>query len=113
MDQTDRVVTNFNQITRVESGQATNRNSNKNGQLNKSDVSKENILANQSTNSTNTTGEASAASKRPKNTALKQQRLPAWQPILTAKTVLPLFFSIGVVFVVLGGVLLHYSNIVS
>ncbi len=47
------------------------------------------------------------------DTALKQQRLPAWQPILTAKTVLPLFFSIGVIFVVLGGVLLHYSNIVT
>ena len=47
------------------------------------------------------------------DTALKQQRLPAWQPILTAKTVLPLFFAVGVVFVVLGGVLLHYSNLVS
>jgi hypothetical protein len=53
------------------------------------------------------------ASKRPKNTALKQQRLPAWQPVLTAKNVLPLFFSVGVVFCVLGGVLLHYSNIVN
>jgi hypothetical protein len=39
--------------------------------------------------------------------------LPAWQPILTAKTVLPLFFIIGVIFVVLGGVLLHYSNLVN
>lgn len=47
------------------------------------------------------------------DTALKQQRLPAWQPILTAKTVLPLFFAIGVIFVVLGGVLLHYSDIVN
>lgn len=53
------------------------------------------------------------ASKKPKNTALKQQRLPAWQPILTAKTVFPLFFGIGVVFVALGGVLLHFSNIVN
>ncbi len=46
------------------------------------------------------------------DTALKQQRLPAWQPILTAKTVLPLFFVVGVIFVVLGGVLLYYSNLV-
>lgn len=53
------------------------------------------------------------ASKKPKNTALKQQRLPAWQPILTAKTVFPLFFGIGVVFVGLGGMLLHFSNIVN
>lgn len=53
------------------------------------------------------------ASKKPKNTALKQQRLPAWQPILTAKTVFPLFFGIGIVFVALGGVLLHFSNIVN
>jgi hypothetical protein len=44
---------------------------------------------------------------------LKQQRLPAWQPILTAKTVLPLFFAIGVIFVVLGGVLLHFSDTVN
>lgn len=53
------------------------------------------------------------ASKKPKNTALKQQRLPAWQPILTAKTVFPLFFGIGIIFVALGGVLLHFSNIVN
>ena len=39
--------------------------------------------------------------------------MPAWQPILTAKTVLPLFFVVGVIFVVLGGVLLHYSNLVN
>jgi hypothetical protein len=48
-----------------------------------------------------------------KDTALKQQRLPAWQPVLTAKTVFPLFFGIGVVFIILGAVLLNYSNLVS
>jgi len=53
------------------------------------------------------------SSKQPKNTALKQQRLPAWQPVLTAKTVFPLFFGIGVVFIVLGAVLLSYSNMVN
>ncbi|KAJ3091698.1 hypothetical protein HK102_013779 [Quaeritorhiza haematococci] len=36
------------------------------------------------------------------HTAFKQQRLKAWQPILTPKTVLPLFFAIGVVFIPLG-----------
>jgi len=65
-------------------------------------------------NSTSTSSDIEhKASKKPKITALKQQRLPAWQPILTAKTVFPLFFLIGVVFVTLGGVLLHYSNIVN
>ena len=44
------------------------------------------------------------------DTPLKQQRLPAWQPILTACTVLPLFFVIGVVFVILGSIILDYSN---
>lgn len=53
------------------------------------------------------------SSKQPKNTALKQQRLPAWQPVLTAKTVFPLFFGVGVVFIVLGAVLLSYSNLVN
>ena len=39
--------------------------------------------------------------------------MPAWQPVLTAKTVFPLFFGIGVVFIILGAVLLNYSNLVS
>jgi hypothetical protein len=34
-------------------------------------------------------------SKRPKDSKFKQQALPAWQPILTAGTVLPTFFVIG------------------
>ncbi|GAA6020294.1 hypothetical protein JCM8202_002612 [Rhodotorula sphaerocarpa] len=48
--------------------------------------------------------------KRPANTAFKQQRLKAWQPILTPATVLPTFFLIGVIFLPLGGVLLWGSN---
>ncbi|KAF2345002.1 CDC50/LEM3 family, partial [Trinorchestia longiramus] len=40
----------------------------------------------------------------------KQQRLPAWQPILTADTVLPAFFLIGLLFVPLGVALLLFSN---
>ncbi|XP_060556357.1 cell cycle control protein 50A-like isoform X3 [Ruditapes philippinarum] len=51
-----------------------------------------------------------AASRRPKDTKLKQQRLPAWQPILTAGTVLPAFFAIGLAFIPLGVVLLVTSN---
>lgn len=52
-------------------------------------------------------------SKRPANTAFKQQRLKAWQPILTPATVLPTFFLVGLIFVPLGGVLLWGSNQVS
>ncbi|KAG5933611.1 hypothetical protein E4U53_000933 [Claviceps sorghi] len=49
-------------------------------------------------------------SRRPPNTAFRQQRLKAWQPILTPKTVLPLFFSIGVIFAPIGGLLLYASS---
>jgi len=44
------------------------------------------------------------------DTAFKQQRLKAWQPILTPATVLPTFFLVGIIFVPLGGVLLWGSN---
>ncbi|KAI6710575.1 hypothetical protein JHW43_006905 [Diplocarpon mali] len=37
-------------------------------------------------------------------------RLKAWQPILTPKTVLPLFFAIGIIFAPIGGVLLWASS---
>ncbi|KAB7497305.1 Cell cycle control protein 50A [Armadillidium nasatum] len=40
----------------------------------------------------------------------KQQKLPAWQPILTADTVLPAFFLIGLLFIPLGVALLYFSN---
>ncbi|PBP15307.1 Lem3/Cdc50, partial [Diplocarpon rosae] len=47
-------------------------------------------------------------------TAFRQQRLKAWQchyrPILTPKTVLPLFFAIGIIFAPIGGVLLWASS---
>lgn len=48
-------------------------------------------------------------SRRPANTAFRQQRLKAWQPILTPKTVLPLFFTIGIIFAPIGGLLLYAS----
>ncbi|KAI9364410.1 CDC50/LEM3 family [Zopfochytrium polystomum] len=43
-----------------------------------------------------------AKTKRPANTAFKQQRLKSWQPILTPKTVLPIFFAVGAIFIPLG-----------
>ncbi|CAK4029895.1 Lem3 Cdc50 [Lecanosticta acicola] len=51
-------------------------------------------------------------SRRPPNNAFRQQRLKAWQPILTPKTVLPLFFAIGVIFAPIGGLLLYASSAV-
>jgi len=47
--------------------------------------------------------------RKPANTAFRQQRLKAWQPILTPKTVLPLFFIIGIIFAPIGGLLLYAS----
>ena len=44
--------------------------------------------------------------------AFRQQRLKAWQPILTPKTVLPLFFAVGIVFAPIGGLLLWASSTV-
>ncbi|KAL7008938.1 alkylphosphocholine resistance protein lem3 [Cystobasidiomycetes sp. EMM_F5] len=41
------------------------------------------------------------------------ERLKAWQPILTPKTVLPTFFIIGIIFAPIGGVLLWASSKVS
>ncbi|KAI9754297.1 MAG: hypothetical protein M4579_004761 [Chaenotheca gracillima] len=54
-------------------------------------------------------GEKKVKSRRPANTAFRQQRLKAWQPILTPKTVLPLFFAVGIVFAPIGGLLLWAS----
>ncbi|KAI0048243.1 Lem3/Cdc50 [Auriscalpium vulgare] len=48
--------------------------------------------------------------KRPANTAFKQQRLKAWQPILTPKTVLPTLFIIGILFAPIGGLLVWGSS---
>lgn len=52
----------------------------------------------------------STISRKPSNSAFKQQRLPAWQPILTAGTVLPTFFIIGIAFIPIGIGLLYFSN---
>ena len=49
-------------------------------------------------------------SRKPPNTAFRQQRLLAYAPILTPKTVLPLFFLVGIIFGPLGGALLYASS---
>lgn len=48
-------------------------------------------------------------SRRPANTAFKQQRLKSWQPILTPKSVLPLLLVVAVIFAPLGIVMLITS----
>ncbi|XP_051951749.1 transmembrane protein 30Ab [Xyrauchen texanus] len=55
-------------------------------------------------------GGTAIRTKKPDNTAFKQQRLPAWQPILTAGTVLPAFFVIGLIFIPIGIGLYVTSN---
>ncbi|KAG0164850.1 hypothetical protein DFQ28_011625 [Apophysomyces sp. BC1034] len=56
---------------------------------------------------------AETKSRKPANTAFKQQRLKAWQPLLTPKTVLPTLFAAGIVFAPLGGLFLYESDTVN
>ncbi|XP_066431158.1 cell cycle control protein 50B-like [Eleutherodactylus coqui] len=49
-------------------------------------------------------------SQRPDNTAFTQQRLPAWQPLLSASIILPFFFLAGLTFVGIGIGLYYSSN---
>ncbi|KAK9500745.1 hypothetical protein O3M35_001947 [Rhynocoris fuscipes] len=56
------------------------------------------------------TNNTTVKSKRPADSAFKQQRLPAWQPVLTAGTVLPTFFIIGITFIPIGIGLLYFSD---
>lgn len=52
-------------------------------------------------------------SKKPANTAFKQQRLKAWQPILTPKPVILSFLIIGLVFIPIGiGILISSNEVV-
>ncbi|XP_063810259.1 cell cycle control protein 50B-like [Pseudophryne corroboree] len=48
--------------------------------------------------------------QRPDNTAFTQQRLPAWQPLLSASIILPLFFLAGLSFIGIGIGLYYSSN---
>lgn len=51
-------------------------------------------------------------SRKPPNTAFRQQRLKAWQPILTPKSVIPLLFLIALIFAPLGiAILLTTYNV--
>lgn len=40
--------------------------------------------------------------RRPDNSAFQQQRLPAWSPMLTANTVLPFFYFMALICMLLG-----------
>lgn len=51
-------------------------------------------------------GKTGPLSRRPDNSAFKQQRLPAWSPMLTASTVLPFFYLASLLCLVLGVVLI-------
>lgn len=57
-----------------------------------------------------TGAQAPTQTHEPKDSKFKQQALPAWQPILTAGTVLPTFFVIGVAFIPIGVGLMYFSN---
>ncbi|KAI0479852.1 CDC50 family protein [Xylaria cf. heliscus] len=57
--------------------------------------------------------EEKKTSRRPANTAFRQQRLKAWQPILTPKNVIWIFFVLGVFAAVVGGLLIYASRMVS
>lgn len=52
-------------------------------------------------------------SKKPANTAFKQQRLKAWQPILTPKPVILSFLIIGIVFIPIGiGIVISSNDVI-
>ncbi|RCH99406.1 hypothetical protein CU098_011248, partial [Rhizopus stolonifer] len=52
-------------------------------------------------------------SRKPVDGPFRQQKLPAWQPVLTPRTVIPALFVIGVVFIPIGGLLYWNSGNVS
>jgi len=45
---------------------------------------------------------SNSQTNRPADTAFKQQRLKSWQPLLTPKNVIPIFFIIGIIFLPIG-----------
>ncbi|KAI1424141.1 CDC50 family protein [Xylaria sp. FL1777] len=59
------------------------------------------------------TVEEKKTSRRPANTAFRQQRLKAWQPILTPKNVIWIFLVLGVFAAVVGGLLIYASRMIS
>lgn len=51
-----------------------------------------------------------ASSNKPHDTDFKQQRLRAWQPILTPRSVIVSFSLIGIVFIIIGSIVLSISR---
>uniref|UniRef100_A0A0N4Z9K6 Cell cycle control protein 50A n=1 Tax=Parastrongyloides trichosuri TaxID=131310 RepID=A0A0N4Z9K6_PARTI len=60
-------------------------------------------IATQQTSSSNS---STKKVNKPKSTAFRQQKLTAWQPIPTARSVIPAIFIIGVVFLPIGAILI-------
>lgn len=54
--------------------------------------------------------EPAEKSNRPPSDAFRQQRLKAWQPIMTPFKVVAIFVAIGVAFIPTGVTILHTSN---
>jgi hypothetical protein len=54
--------------------------------------------------------EIKVSKNRPSGSKLRQQKLPAWQPILTAYTAIPVVFVMGAIFIPIGIVLLLASS---
>uniref|UniRef100_A0A1I7WCZ5 Cell cycle control protein 50A n=1 Tax=Heterorhabditis bacteriophora TaxID=37862 RepID=A0A1I7WCZ5_HETBA len=54
--------------------------------------------------------ESKIQKNKPKASRLRQQKLPAWQPILTASTVIPTVIGIGIIFIPIGIALFLASN---
>ncbi|CAG8499033.1 1004_t:CDS:2 [Cetraspora pellucida] len=54
--------------------------------------------------------EATVQKRKPGNSAFKQQRLSAFQPIITPKTAFPLFIVIATIFAPLGGILYYFND---
>ncbi|KAG0193116.1 hypothetical protein DFQ28_006339 [Apophysomyces sp. BC1034] len=54
--------------------------------------------------------EKQAQSRKPSDDAFRQQRLPAWQPVLIPRTVLPTLFIVGILFTPVGGLLYWCSG---
>ena len=48
--------------------------------------------------------------QRPENTPFKQQKLRAWQPLITPGTIIPTCFGIGLAFIPIGVGMLWFSN---
>ncbi|RCH78470.1 hypothetical protein CU098_000780, partial [Rhizopus stolonifer] len=48
-------------------------------------------------------------SRKPRDGPFQQQKLPAWQPVMIPRTVLPTLFIVGILFCPIGG-LLYWSN---